>query len=626
MSGIKSGQDKANSEERIGDILRLLILLTAVLLVYGRILGHDFVTIWDDNFYVIDNPDAWGFSWINIKGAFTSFYTGNYAPVQILSYMLDFTFWGLKPVGYFLTNITLHICNGLLFYRLLTRSFHNRVITLAATGLFLLHPVQVETVAWVSQRKSLLAIFFMLVAWELYCSWRESSSKNSWIFYAASVSAFSFSLLAKSVTVVFPVMLVLFDISEPTYDRQLRLKDKIPFLLAALVVAVITFIAQKPEVGSGGRTEYHGGSPWITLLSMLPVFCRYLGMLFWPSNLSADYAAPLHKSPDFAVLAAFLLLAGLSVAGWQLWKRERFAAFWLIFFWLGLLPVTQIVPLVTMMNDRYLYLPMLGAAALFGMAAGKLHDRGDGKYPGAVTGLIVCILVVAAGASFNRTAVWRDSITLFRDVVTRYPHSERGWRMYADATRNAGQINEARQIYAQALIANPDSQTAMVGLADLLNSMGRGDEAYQLLQKLLALNPQHAAGWLALGDNLQKKKDYGGAQRAYEKVLEIQPTAIPTYQKLGDLALLQRRFAAGRTYFEIIEKKSPGSFTAAYRRACLEAQAGEQEQALFWLERAIERGYHDYDAIYDNSELEILWSTPKFMMLLETYFPGKLPK
>ena len=608
------------------NLLPLLLLAVITFAVYVRILGHDFVTIWDDNFYVTDNPSAWGFSWINIKGAFTNFYTGNYAPVQILSYMLDYTFWGLNPAGYLLTNILLHIFNGFLFFKLLSRSFQDRIIPLAATAIFLLHPLQVETVAWVSQRKNLLSILFMLAAWVCYCRWRERNAGNGRLGYAASIAAFMLSLLAKSVTVVFPLALILYDISFPSNDRRLRLKDKLPFMIAALLVAVVTFIAQKPEVGSGGRTGYHGGSPWATFLSMLPVFCRYLGMLFWPLNLSADYAAPVHSTPDLVVITALFLLLGLLTAGWQLWKRDRPAGFWFLFFWLGVLPVSQIVPLVTMMNDRYLYLPMLGAAALFGMTAGKLAGVGNAKYAGLVNIAVVAILAAAAIVSFNRAAVWRDSITLFRDVVTRYPGSDRGWRFYADANQNAGKITEAQRIYEQALAINPDNQTAMTGLADLLNSAGKIDEAYPLLQKLLRINPGHAAGWLALGDNLLKKKDYERAEKAYLKVLELQPTAFPTYQKLGDLAVLQGHFDIGRTYFDTLEKVSPGSYTAAYRRACLEAQAGNQDQALIWLEHAIERGYQDYDAIYDNRELSSLWSSPGFMMLLEKHFPGRIPR
>lgn len=607
-------------------LLPLLLLSGITFAVYARILGHDFVTIWDDNYYVTDNPDSWGFSWLNIKAAFTSFYTGNYAPVQILSYMLDFTVWGLNPAGFLLTNIILHIVNGLLFFMILSRSVQDRVVTLSATALFLLHPLQVETVAWVSQRKSLLAILFMLVAWECYCRWRVSLSGIRWFFYAASIAAFIISLLSKSVTVVFPLVLMLYDTSFSESDKRLRFMNKVPFLVAALLVAAVTFVAQKPEVGSGGRADYHGGSPWVTFLSMLPVFCRYLWMLFWPLNLSADYAAPVHKTPDPAVTAAFLLLLVLLAAGWRLWKTNRPAAFWVLFFWLGLLPVSQIVPLVTMMNDRYLYLPLIGATALFGIVAGNLIRIKEGMFLWPVKIAIVLILAAAAILSFNRTAVWQNSITLFRDVIAKYPNSDRGWRFYADAHQNAGKIIEARRIYGQALVVNPENQTAMAGLADLLNSIGKLDEAYPLIERLLGINPKHAAGWLALGDNLQKKKDYEGAEKAYLKVLELQPTTLPIYQKLGDLAALQRSFDVGRAYFDALERKSPGSFTAAYRRACLEARAGNEEQALLWLERAINRGYHDYDAIYDNRELETLWSKPRFTMMLESYFPGKLPR
>lgn len=611
----------SNLKEKIRPhLVPVLLLAMATFVVYARILGHDFLHVWDDNYYVTENPSAWGFSLENIRTAFSSFYTGNYAPVQILSYMLDHTFWGLDPAGYLLSNIVIHLLNGLLIYHLLLRLYGERLLPLVAAAIFLLHPLQVETVAWVSQRKSLLAIFSMLVAWESYVTYRQSPAGKGRCVYVLSVVTFLLSLLAKSVTVVFPLALLLFDRCFPAGGGRHRYKDKIPYVIATLAVAAVTLVAQDPEVGSGGRTGYHGGTPWATFLTMLTVFCRYLGMIAWPGKLSADYAPPIHTAPDAAVGLSVLILAAVALSGRALWRRDRRSGFWFLFFWLGLLPVSQVVPIVTLMNDRYLYLPMIGVAALAATGVRVANFR-DGKYSVLLKGGVAALLLVMAIASFNRAAVWRDSISLFRDQTAKYPESVRGWRFLAEAYLRHGRIDEARQTYYLALALREDNQTVLAGLAGLLTEIGELEESRAYLEKLLLINPDHAVGWGTLGENLLKKGEYAGAEKAFRRALAIQPSALPIRLKLGEAVLRQKRYDEARGHFDLLEGKSPNNPDVAYKMACLEALAGNPDNALAWLERSLKRGYRDYEAIYGNNDLSSLWNDPRFVMLLNSYFP-----
>ena len=154
-------------------VIPTIILLAVTLAVYLRTLGHDFQLFWDDEKYVTANDTIKGFTLENLKGAFTTFTTGNYAPVQTISYMFDYQLWGMKAAGFFLTNIVLHVCNGILFYALLIRVGLGRLGAFFAAFVFLLHPVQVETVAWISERKNLLAMFFYLAAFVCYLSYKR---------------------------------------------------------------------------------------------------------------------------------------------------------------------------------------------------------------------------------------------------------------------------------------------------------------------------------------------------------------------------------------------------------------------------------------------------------------------
>ncbi|HEX9023178.1 MAG TPA: hypothetical protein VF799_04980, partial [Geobacteraceae bacterium] len=159
--------------EKIRLYLHLLLLAVASFALYWQALGHDFLINWDDRQYVLDNPVIRGVTLQHLKAAFTSFYIGNYAPLHLISYMIDYDLWGMRPAGFIFTNILFHTLNGILFYMLLRRIAGERVWTLPAALFFLLHPLQVESVVWVAQRKNLLAMFFFLAAVHLYISYKE---------------------------------------------------------------------------------------------------------------------------------------------------------------------------------------------------------------------------------------------------------------------------------------------------------------------------------------------------------------------------------------------------------------------------------------------------------------------
>jgi 4-amino-4-deoxy-L-arabinose transferase-like glycosyltransferase len=302
-------------------------------------------------------------TWQNIKAAFCHFYFYNYAPIHLISYMFDHALWGMRPAGFIFTNIFIHAANGILFYFLLVKLSWRRLIAFIAALIFLIHPIQVESVAWISERKNVLSLFFFLVAFYCYHVYREREGRSHWEFYAFSLGALLLSLLTKATGVVFPLVLLAFDLCFPqNRNRRICLVDKIPFFLAAFATALITIKSQSPEIG-GGTTSYHGGTPLTTLLTMLPVFVRYLGMTLWPTNLSPVYSPFIKTGFDLEVAASGLLLVLVVGLGIFLYHRKRDLLFWLLLFFIGLLPVSQIVPLVTLMNDRYLYLPMIGASA-----------------------------------------------------------------------------------------------------------------------------------------------------------------------------------------------------------------------------------------------------------------------
>ncbi len=596
----------------------LLLLLAAV--VYGRMLGHEFLANWDDNWNIIYNDAVHGFSWQNIRIAFTGYVIGAYVPLQTLSFIFDYALWGPNPGGFHATGILIHTANALLVYRLFYRWYADRLLCLVGSALFLVHPVQVESVGWISDRKTLLAMLFFLLAWEGYCRYREVAvGKTRCWYYGATLLLFSLSLLSKSITVIMPGILVLYDFCFPEGGRRLRLMDKIPFLAVAGIIAVATMIGFSSP--GGARVPYHGGSFLATFYSMVPVFCRYLGMLVWPVHLSALYAPTIHHSFDKAVIVAALLLSAILPVGYWLFRRDRRLGFWILFFFAGLFPVAQIIPTLSMMSDRYLYFPMVGVAALAGCGAVFLREQLGARRQVLLCFLLVLPLVALSVASFRRAAVWHDSLTLWSDAAAKEPMSDKAWELLGEMQMSSGKTAEARRSYERGQLLNPANTEILQGLGTLYTETGEVDQGYLLLKKLLTLKPEYVTGWSSLGSNYLKRGDYAEAEKAYKRALELQPDAMQVVSLLGELALLQGRLDPARAYYLQLESKGWDGPGTAFHLACVAAIAGRSHESLLWLEKALERGFDDYAKLRDAPQLSVLRNDPQFTQLITKYNP-----
>jgi hypothetical protein len=293
-------------------LVPIIVLPCLTFVVYAGSLGHDFLLNWDDRLYVVENEAIRGITWEHVKDAFTQFYVGNYAPLHILSYMLDYTFWGLRPAGFIFTNVLIHAVNGLLLYMLLFRIYRRKSLGFLAAFIFLLHPVQVESVAWISERKNLLAMLFFLSSFHFYISYRAAERPRSALFYCSSVFSFVLALLSKPVAIILPLVLFLYDLcylEKP--GRKSWIANKIPFVLASGAALFIALKSQMPE-HEGGRISYAIEGPLGVFFTMLTVLVSYFKIIFWPTELSPLYMPPMKVGMDASV-AGSLLFAVLLV-------------------------------------------------------------------------------------------------------------------------------------------------------------------------------------------------------------------------------------------------------------------------------------------------------------------------
>lgn len=612
--------------ERYAIVLDLTILLCAVFLVYGRVMGYGFQTHWDDNVYILNNPSVHGFSWDNIRSAFN--FSENkakihqYNPISLLSFMLDYTLWKANPAGYHFTNIVLHCLNGVLVYRLMLRLQGERLVAVITSALFLLHPVQVESVAWISERKGLLSMLFLLVSWEFYCRFSDGG-RGRVASYVVSLSAFVVSLMAKTAGVILPVALVLYDICFRNRRLKDSLLDKLPFVAASAFFSLIEVFSEK-SLDATAMSGYHGGSPLATFYTMLTVFVRYLKLLVWPTGLNIEHQPTIFRSPELPVIGAAVLLGLIAVGGWLLYKKDRRLGFWVMFFWLCLLPVSQIVPLIQMMYEHYLYVPIIAVGGLIGHGAGRLRDRGAGFAAGMYALLAVWVVVLSI-MSYQRSAVWKDTVTLFSDAAEKSPNAPRVWETLGEVHRYLGNVEESRKSLEKALTLRPGGTDALWALGELHTESGNHEEGQKYLKRLFEINPKYVMGWATLGNNHVAKKEYATARLMYQRALELQPEAIQVNMLLGKLGILEKNFDDARRNFALIEadKRKWNLAENAYQMVRVEAGAGRLEEAFNWLEIALQRGYQDYYQLNTNVELVPLWNNARFAVLMQRYFPDQ---
>ncbi len=358
---------------------------------------------------------------------------------------------------------------------------------------------------------------------------------------------------------------------------------------------------------------------------MLIVFCRYLRMVVWPGDLSVYYTVPLHRYPDLAVIMATLFLAALAWLIVRLYRHNRPLAFWPLFFFIGLLPVSQIVPLVTMMNDRYLYFPMIGAGALVAHGVGVLAKSSRLPAPLAVVLPAVPVLLLALG-SVQRVPVWRDAVTLWEDTVRKVPGFYQAWEALGESYQYynaAPDYEKAKEAFKRALQLCPDNDISRYNLGVAYTEQRDYVSADATFRELLRRSPRNVMGWAAYGELASRQSQYGEAEQRYLKALELQPDAEQVQRKLGNLLVVMNRLDdALSVYLRLDGLQKESDPATAYELARVEALRGDTGGAVAWLERALQRGYADYAGIMNDPELMPVRSDGRFADLVRRYFPG----
>jgi tetratricopeptide (TPR) repeat protein len=568
-----------------------------VVLVFADVRGHAFLAF-DDDHYVTANPLVRdGLSLDAARRAFTGFHAGNWHPLTWLSHMADVSLFGLEPKGHHLVNLALHAANAVLAFVALAALTGAPWRAACAAALFAVHPLRVESVAWVAERKDLLSGCFALLA---LLAWARFARSGSRAAYSGALAAFAAGLLAKPMLVTWPFVLALTELwplgrLRTRADLLGRARELAPFVALSAASCAVTLAAQTPAMTPLPLD--------LRLANALLAFPAYLARVFWPTDLAALYPYRLDP-PALAVAAAGALVVALTALA----VVERRRRPWLLVGWLWfagmLVPTLGLVQVgVQAFADRYTYLPMLGLALALVWTVADAALRSRPLRVAALTALALALGALGV-ATRAQVGVWRDTVSLFEHAlaVTRdngFAHRELGVALAA-----RGELERARGELAAALDIDRHDARARAQLGLVLARLGDPERGFELVREAVQQEPGLPAGPLLLGAALERGGRLAEAQAAYREALARDPHEPIAALQLARLLAIAPEPALrdGAEAVRLAERACAGD--ACRDPAMLDVlglaymEAGRQEDALRTVARALEAAEARGDGVW----------------------------
>jgi protein O-mannosyl-transferase len=592
----------------------LLALVTVAL--YWPALRCDFVN-YDDNVYVTENPHVQGgLTWAGVKWAFGNTQQAAYwAPMMWLSHQLACQLFGLQPWGHHLINVLLHAANTALVFLLFRRLTGATWRSFFVAALFGWHPLRVESVAWVTERKDVLSTCFGLLSLIYYVRFvqqkgarsKQQGISDSLILapYFLSLFFFALGLMSKAMLVTWPLVMLLLDwwplqrvssfkfsVSSPgpaspvpRHPPLLTLVvEKLPFFVLAAVAGTVTYMVQK-----------HGHA--VVQLEKLPLtarsgnalisYCRYLKKLFWPAGLAVFYPHPGYWPVVQVVLAGGLLL-GMTVLCIMARRRHPFMLMGWLWFCGTLVPVIQLVQSGEQaMADRFSYVPLLGVLILVIWTVCELTRRW--RYRVMVLSMLGCaVIVLCVGLTRRQLGYWQDSETLFRHALAVTENNYLAHNNLGNVLNKKGQTDAAISQFQEAIRINPDYARAHYNLGTILLGKGQINEAISQFQEAIRLDPDYAQAHNNLGDVLYQKGQIEEAIAQFQEAIRLNPDYAQARYNLGN-ALLRKNLIAEaiRQYQEAIRLK-PDYVEAHYNLGTALFMEGQTDEAVSQFQKTIQ--------------------------------------
>lgn len=567
-------------------ILSVLLIVVITFLAYIPSLSNGF-TNWDDNILITENMTIRNLSWQNVGHYFTSYYISTYIPLTLITFALEYQIAELNPLIYHLNNLLFHIINCLLVFFLIYLLTKNIWISLMTALLFGLHPLRVESVAWVTERKDVLFSLFFLSSLIFYLLYKKTKKIMGYII---SLILFFFSALSKGMAITLPFIVLLLDYyAKRRFDKKILL-EKIPYFMIAVAFGLLALFAQFPSIAR--RVE-----PLVTFPSTILIACRnilfYLFKIILPINLSALYPYPDLSSSTLPVIfyiAPFIvaLLIGIIM------YRSRYSKeiwFGTAFFLVNIVTVIGIIPLAgdAIAADRYTYIPSIGIFFVIAHGFYYLYQRKKINIKlrrHILLSILILVLGILSCLTWHRCKVWKSDMTLWTDALKKYPSHV--------AFNNRGLAYYEQQRY---------------------------DKAIRDFNGALDLAPDYSTAYYNRANAYDAKADYYKALADYDRAIELDPKAAKAYNNRGLTYGRIEQYTRAIDDFSEAVSLDPNYAMAFNNRGMIYGRLGEHEQAITDFTKAVTIA-PDYAKGYYNRAIAY-YSTGAYKKALDDIFKSR---
>jgi len=528
-------------------IYSMTLIIFLGLLVYINSLNNPF--IWDDEALISDNYLIKDLKYVGkIFKTNLTFASGNptlfYRPMQNLTYLLDYYIFGLRPWGFRVTNIILHILNAILVYFIIFEFTHKEKISFFVSTLFVVHPINTEAVTYISGRADPLMGLFLLIAFLSYIKYRISKTS---IFYLVSLISFILGILSKELAVIFPLVILVYELYLLKIENKrfrLSLFNMVPFLIFSLGYIILRLNSIK---GYFTNLKYPLPTRILVFITNIP---NYLRILFMPEALHMGRSVVLFKWEDFLRPSVFfsvslivLIMAG-TILSYK--KKNFFIAFWISWFFIFLLPQSGLFPINAFFAEHFIYLSSVGFFAVFCYFLIKYLPRPSSKYNTAwgkgrglpkVAGIIifVVLLLFYGFKTIQRNYEWKNPVKFYESLVKRSPFSFAGYNNLGIVYADLGFLDKAQDAFKKAIIVGlgPESWEAHINRAKVFYKKGKVGEAINQCLAILKENPNLLYGHTVLGGIYADEKMYFQAITEFNTAIKLHPEVPGIYNSLG---------------------------------------------------------------------------------------------
>lgn len=520
-------------------LLSGILLLTVI--IYSSAINNGFVTNYDDNIYILQNDLAKDLSWNGIKNMFNPFtdftlrVTGHYHPLTFLTWAIEYNLFGLNAIPWHIDNIIFHLLNVILVFYLIFLLSKSEVVALIVAALFSVHPMNVESVAWITERKNVLFTLFFLAAVVAYIQYVKTKiaqpEKKSLLrkYYFTTIILFVIDLFCKNQAVMFPFMILLVDYFYGQFNWKSIWKS-VPFFAISLAFGLLALIGHY-KGGMINQVPIYTFIDRIFMASYALVF--YLIKMFAPLNLSAVYYYPdkINGLLPWEYYLSFFILAAIVAGIFFVKKFKKELVFGSLFFLINIFLVMQLIPICnTIAADRYVYVPYIGFFFIIGkfFTSEKITDNKNLKIYSSL-GFFV-ILFIFSILTFQRNKMWKDGEILFSDIIIKNPQQSFGYYGRGTVRTEKGNVRGAMEDFTNAIRYNPSDSSSYYNRGNLKrNPLNDYKGAVEDYTAAIRINAGFAVAYFNRAVTKLEMGNVQGALDDYNKVIELHPAPKPFF-------------------------------------------------------------------------------------------------